>query len=195
MKKFIVFFMLLTVCFIYAEEKVKLGFFVREGAADLEILKKVPINLIVTFENTIIFDSPIADWIKKQTEEKGKAPKVTVDGLKEEFLKSLDKVIKSGKPIKRVESKDKADRKYLIVMNIDRIVPVPMVGHTFSSKISIYEKSDLEKPISVMTHQIMEGGGSIKGLVTDKGIGQAGATIGSHLIFLSNNPKVVKSEK
>ncbi|HBD95941.1 MAG: hypothetical protein A2015_09415 [Spirochaetes bacterium GWF1_31_7] len=181
--------------FLFAKEDVKLGFYVREGKTDLAEIKKAPTDLIVSFENTIIFDSLIEDWIKDQTEKNGKPPKVTAAGLQTEFLKSMDKLLKSGKPISRIADKSKVTKKYVIMLNVDRIVPVPMVGHTFTCRINLYEASNLETPISVMTLQIIESGGTIPGVVSDKGIGQAGLTIASQLKMLIANPKAARSEK
>ncbi len=180
--------------FLFAKEDVKLGFYVREGKTDLAEIKKAPTDLIVSFENTIIFDSLIEDWIKDQTAKNGKPPKVTVAGLQTEFLKSMDKLLKSGKPISRIADKSKVTKKYVMIMNVVRIVPVPMVGHTFSCRINLYEGSNLETPISVITLQIIESGGAMPGVVNDKGIGQAGLTIASQLQLLIANPKVVRSE-
>lgn len=187
--------MLLGAFSLFSAEKVKLGFFVREGETNLEFLKKVPTDLLVTFDGMIIFDSPIDEWIQKETEKDGKAPKVTTAGLQEQMLKSMDKVLKSGKPMRRIEDKAASDRQYLIVYNFERIVPVPMVSHTISARITIYDKAAPDTPVSVLTHQILDASSSIPGMVTDKGIGAAGANIAGQLKMFNTMPKAARSDE
>lgn len=193
MRKFLVVFMILSAVMVFAEEKVKLGFYVREGESDLSMLRRQQVNLIVTFDETVIFDTELKEWIARKTAEDGKAPNVTVDGLQREFFKSLDSAIKRGKPVKRINSKSEVDRGFLLVANLDRVVPVPMIGHTLTFRISVYNAADMNTPVTVMTLQYMEDKSGIPGRISDNGIGRTGSGLGAWLVQMVNNPKIVRT--
>jgi len=146
MKKIILSFLLLllTLFTIYSEIKIIKGSNNKKKLKDAK-----PIYIFLTFNKTKIYDSSIDKYIAEIKKEGfNLSKKKIINDYKDKIDKACQRRGKKWN-MKLIHSKSKAKKGYLIIMNYDKLVPVPAVGYNGQATVYIYKTNNLDKPLII----------------------------------------------